>query len=83
MERAQWPDPCLGLAKPNESCVAVITRGWRVVFKVSGQSYEGPSVEAGANVGVAEPERVAGSETSLENLQWHLVSLARREQKHI
>jgi hypothetical protein len=38
-ERAEWPDSCLGLAKPGEQCLQAITPGWRVVLSAKGQQY--------------------------------------------
>ncbi|MFM1841882.1 MAG: hypothetical protein RLZZ490_618 [Cyanobacteriota bacterium] len=29
-EKTQWPNSCLGLAKPDEFCAQMITPGWRV-----------------------------------------------------
>ena len=29
-EATQWPNSCLGLAKPDEFCAQMITPGWRV-----------------------------------------------------
>jgi len=38
-EQVEWPDSCLGLAKPDEQCLQVITPGWRVVLRAEGQQY--------------------------------------------
>jgi hypothetical protein len=38
-ERQDWPDACLGLAGDGEMCAQVITPGWRVVLRTSGQEY--------------------------------------------
>lgn len=38
-EQAEWPDSCLGLAKPGEQCLQVITPGWRIVLSAEGQPY--------------------------------------------
>jgi hypothetical protein len=40
IEQADWPDSCLGLGGPDESCLAVVTPGWKVVVEVAGQQYE-------------------------------------------
>jgi putative lipoprotein len=39
-EQVEWSDSCLGLGQLNESCLAAITPGWRVVFTVDGVEYE-------------------------------------------
>lgn len=47
-EQAEWSDSCLGLGQPNESCAAVITPGWDLLFEVEGQQYEVRTDETGA-----------------------------------
>lgn len=37
---AQWPDSCLGLARPSEWCAAVITPGYSVLLQVEGEVFE-------------------------------------------
>ena len=37
--REQWRDSCLGLGGPRESCLQVITPGWRVVLTAKGAQY--------------------------------------------
>jgi hypothetical protein len=44
---AEWTDGCLGLGRPDEGCLAVITPGWRAVFEVKGQRYEVRTDESG------------------------------------
>jgi hypothetical protein len=39
-ESAEWPDGCLGLAKPDEMCTQALVSGWRVVLEVQNQRYE-------------------------------------------
>jgi hypothetical protein len=34
-----WPDGCLGLGGPEESCLAVITPGYRVALEANGEQY--------------------------------------------
>lgn len=34
-ERVTWQDGCLGLGKPNESCIQAITPGWRVTLEAN------------------------------------------------
>ncbi|MBN1483253.1 MAG: hypothetical protein JXA37_00900 [Chloroflexia bacterium] len=38
-EHTEWPDSCLGLAKPDEQCLQVITPGWRIVLSVDGEQH--------------------------------------------
>lgn len=35
----QWPDSCLGLAADDEFCTQVITPGWEVTVRVSGETH--------------------------------------------
>lgn len=74
-EQAEWTDSCLGLGRPDESCLQVITPGWRVVLEVNGQRYEVRTDRTGSVIRVASPEGITGLETGLENTQWNLVSL--------
>ena len=34
VEHMEWPDSCLGLAKPDEMCLQVITPGYQVILRV-------------------------------------------------
>lgn len=43
----QWRDSCLGLGRANESCLQVITPGWRVVLAAEGQQYVYRTDESG------------------------------------
>lgn len=45
-----WPDACLGVPSPGEQCVQVLTPGWRVMMKVSGNVYELRTDYAGERV---------------------------------
>ncbi|MGE5603963.1 MAG: hypothetical protein ACM30E_13010, partial [Nitrososphaerales archaeon] len=38
-EPAQWSDSCLGLGGPAESCLMVITEGFKVVLEYNGEQY--------------------------------------------
>ena len=40
IEQVDWPDSCLGLPEPGESCLMVITPGYRMIFSVKGEKYE-------------------------------------------
>lgn len=73
-EQAQWSDSCLGLGRPDESCLQAVTPGWRVVLEVNGQRYEVRTDETAATIRVASPEALPGTETGLENTHWSLVS---------
>lgn len=39
IEEQQWSDGCLGLGRPDEGCIAVITPGYRAVFAYNNQTY--------------------------------------------
>ena len=73
-EQAEWTDSCLGLGRPEESCLQVITPGWRAVLEVNGQRYEVRTDRSGSVIRVASPEGAPGLETGLENTHWNLVS---------
>jgi heat shock protein HslJ len=74
VEQAEWSDSCLGLGRANESCLQVITPGWRVVFEVNGQTYEVRTDETGYTVRLASPEGALNEGLTLEGNHWSLVS---------
>ena len=39
IEQMEWPDGCLGLGAPDESCTAAVTPGWLLVFSADGQEH--------------------------------------------
>lgn len=39
VEQTEWPDSCLGLGGPDESCAQAVTPGWLLVFSANGQQY--------------------------------------------
>jgi heat shock protein HslJ len=73
VEQAEWTDSCLGLGRPEESCLQVITPGWSAIFEINGQRYEVRTDQSGSVIRLASPEGTGG-ETGLENTQWTLVS---------
>lgn len=72
VEQAEWTDSCLGLGRPEESCLQVITAGWKAVFEINGVTYEVRTDETASTIRVAPSE--GASENSLENTHWSLVS---------
>jgi hypothetical protein len=50
VERQEWPDSCLGLGGPDESCAQVITPGWLLAFTVNGQEYRYRADETGTMI---------------------------------
>lgn len=46
-EAVEWSDSCLGLGGPAELCAAVITPGYRAVFRVDSMNYEVRTDESG------------------------------------
>jgi hypothetical protein len=50
VEKMEWPDGCLGLGQPNESCIQAITPGWLVVFSINGQEFRFRADETGTVV---------------------------------
>lgn len=71
VEQAQWPDNCLGLGGPEESCAAVNTPGWRAVFEVNAQRYE---VRTDATGSVVRLMTGDASESDLAGTSWELKS---------
>src|SRR5215510_15260003 len=39
IEQTEWPDSCLGLGGPDESCAQAVTPGWLLAFTANGQEY--------------------------------------------
>ncbi|RPI80183.1 MAG: hypothetical protein EHM41_23220 [Chloroflexi bacterium] len=40
IEAVDWPDGCLGISRPNISCLTVITPGYRIMMEAGGEQYE-------------------------------------------
>lgn len=74
VEQVEWSDSCLGLGRLNETCAAVITPGWRVIFQVNSQRYEVRTDETGASIRLAAPEETPSTSVKLENSHWRLIS---------
>ena len=74
VEQAEWTDSCLGLGRPNESCLQAVTPGWQAVFEINGQRFEVRTDETGSVIRLASPEGTTVLETGLENTLWNLVS---------
>jgi hypothetical protein len=51
VERVQWPDSCLGLARAGEVCAQVVTPGYRVVVSLGGRQLEYHTATDGFNGG--------------------------------
>lgn len=52
-EHVEFSDGCLGLGRPDESCLQAITPGWLVMLDVAGNQYEAHTDETGQQVRVA------------------------------
>jgi hypothetical protein len=50
VEAVDWPDGCLGAGTPDESCLQVITPGYRILLDANGVSYEIHTDLAGKSV---------------------------------
>jgi heat shock protein HslJ len=74
LEQTQWPDSCLGLGRPNESCAQVVTPGWKAVFEVNGNTYEVRTDETGSTIRLAAQGGTPSAHAELENIFWNLVS---------
>lgn len=40
VEAVDWPNACLGAAKPNEMCAEVVTPGYKIMLQAGGKTYE-------------------------------------------
>ena len=54
LEAAEFSDSCLGLGRPEESCLQAITPGWLLTLSVGGQEYKVHSDATGGQVRAAE-----------------------------
>ncbi|MBN1874997.1 MAG: hypothetical protein JXA33_12265, partial [Anaerolineae bacterium] len=50
IESVQWPDSCLGCPQTKETCLMVVTPGYRIVLLSEDQTYELYTDEIGRNV---------------------------------
>lgn len=50
VEKVDWPDGCLGLGQPNETCIQALTPGWLLVFNINGQEFRFRADETGTVV---------------------------------
>jgi hypothetical protein len=62
-EKVEWSDSCLGLGQTNESCLAVITPGYKITFSVAGQEYVIHTDEGGYQTRVAAAPEPSTGET--------------------
>lgn len=53
-EEVTWPDSCLGLGKPNEVCLQVITPGYLIKLAALGSEYEYHTDQSGRNLKIAD-----------------------------
>ncbi len=54
VEAVDWPDGCLGLAKPDEMCLQVITPGYLVKLQVDQEEYYYHTDESGKSLRMAK-----------------------------
>ncbi len=47
IKRMDWPNSCLGLPGPEETCTQVIIPGWLLTFEIDGQEYKYRADETG------------------------------------
>jgi hypothetical protein len=57
VEENDWPDGCLGLGGPAESCAAVITPGYRVGLSVENKPYDYRTNQDGSYVKLVDGDR--------------------------
>lgn len=55
--QVNWSDACLGLAKPGEMCLKMITPGWLIILRASGETYKFHTDKNGNQV---RPSRLFG-----------------------
>ncbi len=53
-EPTEFSDGCLGLGRPDESCLQAITPGWLIMVEVAGQEYEVRTDQTGQQVRMAQ-----------------------------
>ncbi len=53
-DAVEWSDSCLGLGGPAESCLQVITPGYKVILAAEGNQYEVRTDETGSVVRIKE-----------------------------
>ena len=72
-EPEQWPDSCLGLAKPGEMCLQVITPGYRAIFDTPQGEVEVHTNQSGKNFRVASLPGTQVPAVTLQSLaaEWH------------
>lgn len=58
VERVEWPDSCLGLGQPNETCALVVTPGWRVRLRMDDREIEVRTDDTGEQVRISGLEDV-------------------------
>ncbi len=54
-EAVEWPDGCLGIARPEASCLAEPVQGFRILLAVGEEQVEVRTNQDGSVVAVAEP----------------------------
>jgi hypothetical protein len=64
IDAAEWPDSCLGAAKPDEMCLEVITPGYGGIVEVNGVRYEFRSDLSGDQVRII-PAAVSAAQQTL------------------
>jgi hypothetical protein len=47
IERREWPDACLGIARSDEACAEVVTPGFLIIVEIDGQRFTFHSDETG------------------------------------
>jgi hypothetical protein len=47
IERREWPDACLGIARGDEACAEVVTPGFLIIVEIDGQRFTFHSDETG------------------------------------
>lgn len=69
-EPVDWRNSCLGVEKPGEMCMDVITPGYRVVLEIDGQQIYVHSNESGSVMRLTSDSQVPPSSRPVSGLGW-------------
>jgi hypothetical protein len=67
-EAVEWPDGCLGVARPGVMCAQVITPGFRILLEADGKQYEYHTTTDGSVVLPAAEDSLAAETTAVQSL---------------
>ncbi len=65
-EEVTWSDSCLGLGRPEEACLQVITPGYLIRLRAINEDFEYHSDQSGRNLRLAEGAEIIGGKPGLD-----------------